>query len=63
MEAMIRRAKEELKADEVCLACHNTNTAAMLLYHKLGFVPFGLRPIADYENNHIAGILMRLSPI
>jgi RimJ/RimL family protein N-acetyltransferase len=61
IETMIKKAKEELKVKEINLVCHNVNTRALLLYHKIGFKPFGIKPIIDHENRDIAGILMRYS--
>ena len=59
VETMIRRARDELGVREVRLVCHNVNTGALLLYHKLGFRPFGLKTVTDHENREIAGILMK----
>jgi len=59
VETMIRRARDELGVREVRLVVHNVNTGALLLYHKLGFEPFGLTPATDDENREIARILMK----
>lgn len=40
LRIMMEKAKHELGADRLSLMCHSINTAALLLYHKLGFTPF-----------------------
>ncbi|WP_426446894.1 GNAT family N-acetyltransferase [Paenibacillus sp. S-38] len=37
---MMEQAKRELGAERLSLMCHSVNTAALLLYHKLGFKPY-----------------------
>ena len=39
---MTALAFEKYQADEVQISCFNHNTAGLLLYPKLGFVPFGI---------------------
>jgi len=55
------RAKKELKAKELHLICHNTNTKALLLYRKLGFQPYGLKEMNGFDHRVIAGILMKIA--
>jgi ribosomal protein S18 acetylase RimI-like enzyme len=60
IEVLKNRAKEELNVEEVNLVCHNINTNALLFYNKLGFKPYDFKTILDYENNEIAGIVMKV---
>jgi GNAT superfamily N-acetyltransferase len=60
---MIRRARDQLKAEEVCLVCHNVNTNALPLYHTLGFKPFDMKPVKDWDGRDMAGIMMKRSAI
>jgi len=60
---MIRRARDQLKAEEVCLVCHNVNTNALPLYHKLGFKPFDMKHVKDWDGRDMAGIMMKRSAI
>lgn len=55
---MIERAKKELSVKELRLVCHNTNTKALLLYYKMGFKPYDMKAINDYNNDEIVGIKM-----
>ncbi|QJD82671.1 GNAT family N-acetyltransferase [Cohnella herbarum] len=59
IQAMLNRAAVEHQAKTVNLVCHNTNTRALLFYHKLGFTPFDLRIIESYDQGKIAGVGMR----
>jgi RimJ/RimL family protein N-acetyltransferase len=59
IEVMIDRARKELEVKELQLVCHNTNTRALVLYYKLGFKPFDIKIVDDYDNNEIAGIKMK----
>ncbi|WP_239614597.1 GNAT family N-acetyltransferase [Cohnella mopanensis] len=60
IQTMIHRAAEELQVKSVHLVCHNTNSRALLFYHKLGFVPYDIRQIDDTPHGTIAGIKMRI---
>ncbi|MCZ8521063.1 MULTISPECIES: GNAT family N-acetyltransferase [Paenibacillus] len=40
IRTLMEKARSELGAGEVQLMCHSTNTAALLLYRKLGFKPY-----------------------
>ncbi|CAH0121760.1 MULTISPECIES: N-acetyltransferase [unclassified Paenibacillus] len=57
LNVMKERAREELHLRQLRLICHNTNTAALALYHKLGFQPFEIR-ISEGKRD-IVGIAMR----
>lgn len=45
-------------ARELKVVCHNTNTRALLFYHKHGFKPFDMKQVEDYKGNKLVGILM-----
>jgi Acetyltransferases len=48
VETMAAIAGRELKLRELRLVCHNTNTQALRLYWRTGFVPYGLEgPVAS----------------
>ncbi|WP_010268850.1 GNAT family N-acetyltransferase [Paenibacillus senegalensis] len=57
---MLKRAKEELKVSELHLVCHNPNTAALLLYTSVGFVPYSVKKMKDGEGQQLAGISMKI---
>lgn len=59
INVMMERAKKELKVKELRLICHNTNTRALLFYNKIGFNLIDLKIMRDYDNNEIAGIMMK----
>ncbi len=61
IETMIRKALLESGAQEVRISCFNGNVAGLLLYRKLGFVPFDLEPRLDQQGSRVALIHMRLS--
>jgi ribosomal protein S18 acetylase RimI-like enzyme len=61
VNTMIRIAREELAVNHLRLVCHNTNTSALLMYMKLGFVPFGIKVVNDPEGKEMAGILMQVN--
>ncbi|MFD0675914.1 MULTISPECIES: GNAT family N-acetyltransferase [unclassified Paenibacillus] len=61
VNALLERAKNELQAKELRLVCHNVNTKALLLYNKLGFKPYEIKCVTDFDNNEIAGIKMTKS--
>jgi len=42
IRAMIGLARDGLKVPKLRLCCHNTNTAGLLFYTKLGFVPYSI---------------------
>lgn len=53
-----QRARTEYGCREIKLVCHNTNTEALLFYHKLGLKPFDLKIMEDYRGYKVAGIMM-----
>ncbi|WP_235918279.1 hypothetical protein [Paenibacillus lutrae] len=58
---MKERAGAEAGASYLRLACHNTNTKALVLYTRMGFKPFDGKIIQDYEGNEIAAIQMEIN--
>ena len=58
VETMIALAFERHDATEVQLSCFNENTAGLLLYPKLGFVPFAVEERASWEGGRTALIHM-----
>jgi RimJ/RimL family protein N-acetyltransferase len=61
IDAMIRKALLEHRAEEVRISCFNGNVAGLLLYAKLGFVPFAVEPRLDPQGSRVALIHMRLA--
>ena len=55
---MIALAKEKYQADEITAACFSRNTAGLLLYPKLGFVPYAIEERQDWQNRRTAIIQM-----
>lgn len=60
VDAMIDCAAVKYQAVEVRVACFNRNTAGLLLYLKLGFVPFALEERQGINGERIALIHLRL---
>jgi ribosomal protein S18 acetylase RimI-like enzyme len=60
IETMIRKALLHHRAQEVRLSCFNGNVAGLLLYAKLGFVPFAVERRVDQQGARVALIHMRL---
>ena len=60
IETMSRKALLECRAEEVRISCFNGNVAGLLLYAKLGFVPFAVEPRLDPRGSRVALIHMRL---
>jgi GNAT superfamily N-acetyltransferase len=60
VEAMIRTALVEHGARSVEIACFNANVSGLLLYQKLGFVPYAIEPRVDHRGNRVALVRMRL---
>lgn len=58
---MIRQATDQHAAKDICLSCFNQNVAGLLLYPKLGFVPFAIEAREDSQGQRVALIHMRLS--
>ena len=44
------------------LSCFNSNVAGLLLYPKLGFVPFAIEERKNKEQERVALIHLRYSP-
>ena len=61
VETMIELAFERWEAKEVQLSCFNENTAGLLLYPTLGFVPFDIEERAAPGGGRTALIHMRRS--
>lgn len=59
--AMVRKALLEHRAEEVRISCFNGNVAGLLLYAKLGFVPYAVEPRLDPQGARVALIHMRLA--
>jgi GNAT superfamily N-acetyltransferase len=60
IEAMIRKALLDHREREVRISCFNGNVAGLLLYGKLGFVPFAVEQRLDRQGARVALIHMRL---
>lgn len=58
MGRMIERAVEEYSATRLEVACFSPNTAALLLYRKLGFTPFDIRERRDHHNRPVALVML-----
>lgn len=59
VETMIELARLRHDAAEVQISCFNSNTAGLLLYTKLGFVPFGLEERTALDGQRVALLHMR----
>ena len=60
VEAMIRKALVQHRAAEVRISCFNGNVAGLLLYAKLGFVPYAVEGRLDPQGSRVALIHMHL---
>ncbi len=60
IETMIRKALLQHQAGEVRISCFNRNVAGLLLYAKLGFVPFAVEQRLDPQGTRVALIHMKL---
>lgn len=60
IETMIRKALVQHRAQEVRISCFNRNIAGLLLYAKIGFVPFAVERRVDQLGARVALIHMRL---
>jgi GNAT superfamily N-acetyltransferase len=61
IETMVRTALALDPAGEVRISCFNRNVAGLLLYGKLGFVPFAVEQRLDPLGARVALIHLRLS--
>lgn len=59
VNAMERLALERHGAKEVQLSCFNENTAGLILYPRLGFVPFDIEERAAPDGRRVALIHLR----
>lgn len=60
LQTMVGLAFERHRAREVQLSCFNENTAGLLLYPQLGFVPYGIEERLAPDGRRVALINMRL---
>lgn len=60
IERMIALAFSKYQAAEVTVSCFNQNIAGLLLYSKLGFLPYAVEERKDKKGNRVALIHMRL---
>jgi RimJ/RimL family protein N-acetyltransferase len=61
IETMATKALRKHGAREVKISCFNGNVAGLLLYSKLGFVPYAVERRLDPAGSRVALIHMRLS--
>lgn len=59
VQCMIGLAREQFAAKEVWVSCFNHNTAGMLLYPQLGFVPFGIEKRQAPDGSRVALVQMK----
>lgn len=59
VQYMIALAREEFAAREVWVSCFNHNTAGLLLYPQLGFVPFGIEERRAPDGGRVALVQMK----
>ncbi|MGE8058067.1 N-acetyltransferase family protein [Pseudomonas sp. NPDC089547] len=56
---MIELARQQYSAREVWVSCFNHNTAGLLLYPQLGFVPFGIEERPAWDGTRVALVQMK----
>ncbi|GLO13624.1 GNAT family N-acetyltransferase [Pseudomonas putida] len=56
---MIALARQQYAAREVWVSCFNHNTAGLLLYPQLGFVPFGIEERQGWDGTRVALVQMK----
>lgn len=61
VEQMIEVARSRHQAREMKVSCFNHNTAGLLLYPQLGFVPFGIEERQGPDGTRVALVQMRQS--
>ncbi len=59
INVMEELARINYGAKETHISCFNHNTNGLLLYHKLGYLPYFIEKRLDKENNPLALIMMR----
>jgi len=61
IEQMVNIARANHGARKVRVSCFNRNTPGMLLYAKLGFVPYGVEERLDWQGQRVALIHLRMT--
>lgn len=56
---MVGLARTRYRAAEVTLACFSDNALALLLYTRLGFVPFAVEESQDWQGRRVALVQLR----
>jgi len=59
VQRMVELAREQYAAREVWVSCFNHNTAGLLLYPQLGFVPFAIEERQGPGNTRVALVQMK----
>ncbi|MEG0969466.1 MAG: GNAT family N-acetyltransferase, partial [Pseudomonas sp.] len=59
VQSMIELARSQFNAKEVWVSCFNSNTAGLLLYPQLGFVPFAIEQRQGPGNTRVALVQMK----
>jgi GNAT superfamily N-acetyltransferase len=59
VQRMIELARQQFDAREVWVSCFNNNTAGLLLYPQLGFVPFAIEERQGPGNTRVALVQMK----
>jgi len=59
VQQMMALARSQHQATEMKVSCFNHNTAGLLLYPALGFVPFGIEERKDFAGNRVALVQMK----
>ncbi|MGJ7550517.1 N-acetyltransferase family protein [Pseudomonas alloputida] len=59
VQCMVDLAREQFAAREVWVSCFNHNTAGLLLYPQLGFVPFGIEERQAPDGRRVALVQMK----
>ncbi|HLV18475.1 MAG TPA: GNAT family N-acetyltransferase [Pseudomonas sp.] len=60
MRTLCALAFDKYRASEVKVSCFNANTAGLLLYPRLGFVPYAIEERQDKSGERVALIHLRL---
>lgn len=59
VQCMLGLAREQFAAREVWVSCFNHNTAGLLLYPQLGFVPLGIEERQAQDGRRVALVQMK----
>lgn len=59
IQAMEQIAIEKYDVSELHLSCFNTNTKGILLYSKLGYIPYEIEKWLSFQNESLALIKMK----